>query len=166
MAIKDGKIAAVAAKIDPARALKTVDASGLYVAPGLVDIHVHVYTGTGERASYAGDNSIPPDGFTFRSGVTTVVDAGSSGAKNFEDFKAHIIDRSRTRVLALVNIVASGMRGERFEHNLEDMDPAAAAAMAAKYKSIVVGIKTAHYRVLSGRLWSERYRPALRLEFR
>ena len=146
VAIKDGKIAAVAAKIDPARALKTVDASGLYVTPGLVDIHVHVYTGTGERASYAGDNSIPPDGFTFRSGVTTVVDAGSSGAKNFEDFKAHIIDRSRTRVLALLNIVAGGMRGERFEHNLEDMDPAAAAAMAAKYKSIVVGIKTAHYK--------------------
>ena len=78
VAIAGGKIAAVAANINPADALKVVDASGLYVTPGLVDIHVHVYAGTGERGSYAGDNSQYPDGFTLRSGVTTVVDAGSS----------------------------------------------------------------------------------------
>src|SRR5688572_16728785 len=72
VAILDGKVAAVAANIAPAEAFKVVDASGLYVTPGLIDIHVHVYTGTGERNSYAGDNSVPPDGFTFRVGVTTV----------------------------------------------------------------------------------------------
>ncbi len=44
---------------------------GLYVTPGLIDLHVHVYNGTGERDSYAGDLSVPPDGFTFRSGVTS-----------------------------------------------------------------------------------------------
>ena len=66
--IKDGKIAAVAAKLDPKDALKTVNVGGLYVTPGLIDIHVHVYSGTGERNSYAGDNSVPPDGFTFRVG--------------------------------------------------------------------------------------------------
>src|SRR5574342_120714 len=49
VAIFEGKIAAVAAKLNPADALKTVDVSGLYVTPGLVDIHGHVYTGTGER---------------------------------------------------------------------------------------------------------------------
>src|SRR5262245_22953540 len=69
VAIANGKVAAVAARIDPAEALKVVDASGLYVTPGLVDIHVHVYAGTGERGSYAGDNSLYPDGYTFRSGV-------------------------------------------------------------------------------------------------
>src|SRR4051794_15155694 len=79
VAIKDGKIAAVAAKLDPKDALKTVNAAGLYVTPGLIDIHVHFYTGTGERGSYAGDNSLPPDGFTFRVGVTTVADAGCAG---------------------------------------------------------------------------------------
>jgi len=47
----------------------------MVVAPGLIDLHVHVYTGTGEKGSYAGDLSVPPDGFTFRNGVTTVVDA-------------------------------------------------------------------------------------------
>ena len=77
VAVRSGKIAAVSETIDPALALKTVDVKGLYVTPGLVDIHVHVFAGTGERRSYAGDNSVYPDGFTFRAGVTTVADAGS-----------------------------------------------------------------------------------------
>ena len=101
VAIKDGKIAKVAAHIPAADALKTIDVKGLYVTPGLIDIHVHVYAGTGERNSYAGDNSVPPDGFTFRVGVTTVVDAGCSGWRNFEDFKQRIIDRSKTRVFCI-----------------------------------------------------------------
>jgi dihydroorotase len=146
VAVKDGKIAAVEAKIDPARALKTVDASGLYVTPGIIDIHVHVYTGTGERGSYAGDNSVYPDGFTFRSGVTTVADAGGAGWRNFADFKERVIDRSKTRVLAFLNIVGHGMRGDKFEHNLADMDAAAAARVATQHKGLIVGIKTAHYR--------------------
>ena len=88
VAIRDGAIAAVAEHLDPAPALKVVNVAGLYVTPGLVDIHVHVYAGTGERGSYAGDNSLYPDGYTFRVGVTTVADAGCSGWRNFEDFKA------------------------------------------------------------------------------
>src|SRR6202167_2776574 len=111
VAIKDGKIAKVAAHIPSSAALKTVEAKGLYVTPGLIDIHVHVFSGTGERNSYAGDNSVPPDGFTFRVGVTTVVDAGCSGWRNFEEFKNRIIDRSKTRVFAMLNIVGAGMRG-------------------------------------------------------
>jgi dihydroorotase len=145
VAIKDGKIAEVAKSIDPATALKTVDIQGLYVTPGLVDIHVHAYASTGEEKSYAGDYSLFPDGFTFRNGVTTVADAGSSGYKNFEDFKTHIIDRSKTRVLAFLNIVGAGMRGAKYENNQADMEAAPAAEMAKKYPGIIVGIKTAHY---------------------
>ena len=145
VAIRDGRIAAVEEHIDPAKALKTVDLSGLYVTPGLVDIHVHVYASTGERNSYAGDNSVFPDGFTLRNGVTTVADAGSSGARNFEDFKEHIIDRSKTRVLAFLNIVGAGMRGPNFENNLSDMNPNVAAEMAKRHPGLIVGIKTAHY---------------------
>jgi dihydroorotase len=145
IAIKDGKIAKVATHIPPSNALKTIDVKGLYVTPGLIDLHVHVYAGTGERGSYAGDNSVPPDGFTFRVGVTTVVDAGCSGWRNFEDFKQRIIDRSKTRILALLNIVGSGMRGPKYEQNTSDMDGEATAAMALKYPQMVVGIKTAHF---------------------
>jgi dihydroorotase len=145
VAIRGGKFAAVAPKIDPAAARKVVDVSGLYVTPGLVDIHVHVFAGTGERRSYAGDNSVYPDGFTFRSGVTTVADAGCAGWRNFEAFKEHIIDRSRTRVFAFLNIVGHGMRGRAFEQNVEDMQPGPAAAMALRHRGLIVGIKTAHY---------------------
>ena len=145
VAIKDGLIAEVSKSIDPATALKTVDLQGLYITPGLVDIHVHVYASTGEERSYAGDYSLFPDGFTFRNGVTTVADAGSSGYKNFEDFKTHIIDRSKTRVLAFINIVGAGMRGPKYENNQADMEPAPVAEMAKRYPNIVVGIKTAHY---------------------
>ena len=145
VAIKDGKIAAVEPRSDPSKAFKTVNVRGLYVTPGLVDIHVHVYTGTGEPRSYAGDLSLAPDGFTFRSGVTTVGDAGCAGWRNFEDFKQRIIDRSKTRVLAFLNIVGNGMRGGKFEDDLTDMDAKPAAEMAMKYKGLIVGIKTAHY---------------------
>jgi dihydroorotase len=145
VAIKDGKIAAVAPHLDARDALKTVNVSGLYVTPGLVDIHVHVFAGTGERASYAGDNSLYPDGFTLRVGVTTVADAGCSGWRNFEDFKDRVIDRSKTRVLAFLNIVGHGMRGPKFEDDVSDMEAAPAAEMAKKYPGLVVGFKTAHY---------------------
>ena len=145
IAIRDGKIAALAEHLDPSKALKTVDLKGLYATPGLIDIHVHVYASTGERNSYAGDNSVFPDGFTFRSGVTTVADAGSSGYINFPDFKEHIIDRSKTRVLAFLNIVGAGMRGPKYEDNLSDMNPKPAAEMAKRYPGLIVGVKTAHY---------------------
>jgi dihydroorotase len=145
VAIREGKIAAVAPRIDPASTFKTVDVAGLYVTPGLIDIHVHVFASTGERNSHAGDLSVYPDGFTLRSGVTTAADAGSAGWRNFEDFKAGVIDRSRTRILAFLNIVGHGMRGRRFEADLEDMQPGPTAEMALRYKGVIVGIKTAHY---------------------
>ncbi|MGC8793589.1 MAG: hypothetical protein ACP5U2_09385 [Bryobacteraceae bacterium] len=130
VAIKDGRIAAVERDISPARALKTVDVTGLYVTPGLLDIHVHVYAGTGMRNAYCGDLSVYPDGHTFRSGVTTVVDAGSSGWRNFPDFKDRVIDRARTRVLAMLNIVGHGMGGDKIEQNTADMNPKATAEAA------------------------------------
>jgi dihydroorotase len=145
VAIAAGRIAAVAPRIDSADAERTVDVGGLYVVPGLVDIHTHVYAGTGEKNSYAGDNSVYPDGFALRACVTTIADAGSSGWRNFDDFKQRIIDRSKTRVLAFLNIVGHGMRGGAFEQDLADMAAQPTADMARRHPEIVVGVKTAHY---------------------
>ncbi len=145
VAIAGGKIAEVGTALNPADALKTVDASGLYVTPGLIDIHTHVYTGTGERGSYAGNSSVYPDGFALRVGVTTVADAGSSGWRNFDDFKTRVIDISKTRVLAFLNIVGNGMRGGKFENDLADMEVKPTADMALRHPGLIVGIKTAHY---------------------
>lgn len=145
VAIKDGKIARVAPGLSPKDAIKTIDARGLYVTPGLIDLHVHVYNGTGEKNSYAGDLSVPPDGFTFRAGVTTVIDAGCAGWRNFENFKDRIIDRSKTRVLAMLNIVGNGMRGGKWEQDMADMDGEATAKMALRYPGVVVGVKAAHF---------------------
>jgi dihydroorotase len=145
VAIAAGRVAAVAPAISPSDASKTIDVAGLYVVPGLVDIHTHVYAGTGEKGSYAGDNSVYPDGFTLRACVTTIADAGSSGWRNFEDFKQRIVDRSRTRVFVFLNIVGHGMRGGAFEQDLADMAARPTAEMARRYRGLIVGIKTAHY---------------------
>ena len=146
VAVAGGKIARVAENISPTEAKQTVDVAGFYVTPGLIDIHVHVYTGTGNKNSYTGDRSVYPDGFTLRSGVTTVVDAGSSGWTNFPDFKSRVIDISKTRVLALLNIVGKGMAGrQEIEQDMTDMDPKATAKRAKEYPGVVVGIKSAHF---------------------
>src|SRR5581483_11764613 len=90
VAIKDGKIAAVADNLQPSSAARVVDAAGLYVTPGLVDLHVHVFAGDRGETYAGGSLSVPPDGFTLRSCVTTAADAGSSGWRSFEDFKKRI----------------------------------------------------------------------------
>jgi dihydroorotase len=77
--------------------------------------------------------------------VTTAVDAGSSGHKNFEAFKAEVIDDARVRLLAFLNIVGAGMYGGKVEDDVREMDVEAAAAMVRKYRNVIVGIKTAHY---------------------
>jgi dihydroorotase len=145
IAIKDGKIAQVAKNIDIKQAAQFVNAKGLYVTPGLIDIHSHNFYGTKPDHQYENGNlALPPDGFTFRNGVTTVVDAGSSGWRTFPAFKAQTIDLSQTRVFAFINIVGEGMRGG-YEQNLNDMDSKMSALIARKYKKHIVGFKVAHY---------------------
>ena len=146
VAIKDGKIYRVAADIPASSAKKTVNVSGLYVTPGLLDIHGHVFHGTENNYLSNSLDALPPDGFTFRAGVTTVVDAGGAGWKNIDLFRTNIVEHSKTRVLAFMNIVGGGMRGvEGFEQDETDMDAKLTGTMALKNKDIVVGIKLAHY---------------------
>jgi dihydroorotase len=146
VAIKDGKVVQVGANINGAGSKQIVDAKGLYVVPGIIDMHAHVFFGT-EPDHYLSNGlvAVVPDGFTFRVGVTTVVDAGGAGWKSFPTFKKNIIDNSQTRVLSLLNIVGEGMRGGAYEQNINDMDSKMAAFVAKQYKDIVVGFKVAHY---------------------
>ncbi len=150
--IAESRIVEVGAGISEDRAAVVIDAAGLYITPGLIDLHAHVFHGTEDDAYLSNSfSSLPPDGFTFRTGVTTVVDVGGAGWRNFRQFKTQTIDRSRTRVLSFLNIVGSGMKGGSIEQDLADMDAKLTAQTARRYKSHVAGVKVAHY---SGRDWT------------
>jgi dihydroorotase len=146
VAINDGRIALVALNIDPKEGKQVIDAKNMYVTPGIIDMHVHVFYGTKyDQALMNGGSSVSPDAFSFRSGVTTFVDAGSSGWRGFEDFKRQTIDVSQTRVLAFLNIVGEGMRGGPFEQSIKDMEAQKTAEYARAHSNDIVGIKLAHY---------------------
>lgn len=147
VAIGDGKIIQVSKDIPSKNAKRVIDVTGLYVTPGIIDMHVHAFHGTNPESYIAdGWDALPPDGFTFRSGVTTIVDAGSAGWRNFRTFKRQTIDRSRTRILAFLNIAGTGMHGRYEEQDVTDMNPEMAAYMITRlYPDILVGVKSAHY---------------------
>ena len=149
VAIQDGKIAAIAQNIDPKLGKQVIDVSGKYVTPGLIDIHGHVFAGTDPDGQLEnGFSSLPADGFTFRVGVTTIVDCGDSGAETFELFKKNVIDKSQTRVLAFLNISRKGMYGDENslqQQNNSFFDPVLAADVAKHYPDLIVGFKVAHY---------------------
>lgn len=145
--IRDGRIAAVAPELEADSAERVIDASGLVVTPGLVDIHFHAYAGSKGDFIGGGNRSIFPDHLAPRSCTTTVVDPGSSGWRNFEEFRRTVIERTRTRTLAMLNIVGTGMLySYDLEQNPNDMSAELTAAMAEKHKDVVVGIKAAHWR--------------------
>ena len=137
VSIRDGKIARVSKNITAGKDELVINAAGMYVTPGLIDMHTHLFPGAGR-----GDPA--PDGYTFRNGVTTAVDAGSSGWESFPDFKKETIDRSETRVLAWLNIVGEGFRGNR-EQDTSDMNSKLSADFARQNKEYIVGFKVAHY---------------------
>jgi dihydroorotase len=150
VAIFQGKIAAVEKNIPDDQAGKVVDVSKLYVTPGLIDIHYHVGHGGAPLNWFAPDaraHALPlgiPADFALQSGVTTIVDAGTSGAETFLQEKEEVIDRAKVRVLAFLNIVANGMSGG-LEQSLDQMDSKLCADTIKKYPDLIVGVKSAHY---------------------
>ncbi len=91
VAISDGTIAAVSESIDASKADRTLDVADLIITPGLIDLHVHMFSTTNIPGAWAGDNSVQPDSNTLPTGITTAVDAGSSGWRNFEFFPHEFI---------------------------------------------------------------------------
>ncbi|MEJ1236504.1 amidohydrolase/deacetylase family metallohydrolase [Chryseolinea sp. T2] len=145
VAIANGKIALIAKDISSDRGKNVIDASGLIVCPGFIDIHTHVFVGSNPGVFADGVYSLSPDDFTFKSGVTTVVDAGTSGAQSFHKFKEQVIDQSRTRILAWLNIASPGMIGNPGQEDVASMDVNAAVDVAKTFSQHIVGIKIGHY---------------------
>ena len=145
VAIADGKIVEVSSEISATDAKKVIDATGCYVVPGLIDLHTHVFVGS--KSGFAdGFNCVSPDDITLKAGITTVVDAGTSGWRNFPVFKKQVIDRSKTRVLSFLNITGSGMTGFPSEEDVNDMDSRMTALVIEQFPDIIVGVKIGHYR--------------------
>jgi dihydroorotase len=149
LAVSGGKVAAVDAAIPATAAVQVVDVTGLYVTPGLIDIHIHCHV---YSEQFYG--CIVADGQSWRAGVTTMVDAGTAGALDFGRFKERVIDKSRTRILAFVNIADHGMGPG--EQEREHLLPELCAGACRAFKE-VVGVKSAHYWT---RLpWDDRHAP-------
>jgi dihydroorotase len=144
--VSGGRVIQVAPDIPISAAKRVVSASGLFVVPGLIDMHAHVFYGTELENGYSnGPNALPPDGFTLPNGVTTVVDTGGAGWRNFPRFKTQVIDTSKTRVLAFLNIVGHGMRGDPYEQDLGDMNAVLTASRVREHPGVLVGVKVAHF---------------------
>ena len=139
IAFKDGKIAAIGSNaVGPAN--ETIDARGLIVTPGLIDLHTHIYWGGTSLG-------VDPDTYMAKTGCTTLVDAGSAGPANFHGFRAHIIEPAKSRVLAYINASFAGifafspavMVGESGDIRL--LNPAEVVRVAREHSDVIVGVK-------------------------
>ncbi len=139
---------------DAGPAAETVNASGLVLVPGLVDLHTHLYQGV----SHYG---IDPDANCLRRGVTTAVDAGSAGAQTFPGFRRYVIDHAQTRIFAFLNVAVQGMITS-LVGELEDLrwaSPAQAIGRAREHPDVIVGVKVR----LGYQMVGDDPEPALRL---
>lgn len=144
IAIREGKIACRAATLSPEPGAAVLDASGCVVSPGLIDLHCHIYP----VFPYVRKDSLRTTNAEeqmVRCGVTTAVDAGTCGWRNFGDFKEHVIDATKLRVLAFLDIAAKGMAYPDSEQSVADINPKIAAAVAEEWNDCIVGFKSAHY---------------------
>ena len=134
--VKDGKILEIGRSLSVDRAKYTVDARGLLVTPGLIDLHVHVYHGHAPIC-------IPPDPICPAGGVTTLVDAGSAGAFNFDGFRRDVIERSETQILALVNLSCIGLVAYQYGELMDRRyaDPKGVVQTLKNHPGVAIGVK-------------------------
>jgi len=145
VAVTGNKIAAVAPDIAASQAKKIIDAHGLYVTPGLVDIHTHLFFTTGAGGAWAGDESIQPDAFSFRTGVTT---HGRCGQRRLARLRNLPPFRDRSRQNARVRVhqhLRSRHAHDAAEQETSEFQPEQVARLAKKHRDVVVGVKSAHY---------------------
>jgi dihydroorotase len=141
VAFRGGRVAAVAPSLDGQPAAEVIDATGLIVSPGMIDLHVHIFDGV----SHYG---IPPDPHCLARGVTTAVDAGTAGAETFAGLRKYVIEASATRLFALLNISRIGLvTGAELDPPVGELDdlrhlsvPAALRCIEAN-RDVILGIK-------------------------
>ena len=136
VAFADGRVAAVGPALGEGAAAETLDCAGRIVAPGMIDLHVHVFWGV----TYLG---IEADPNCIAKGVTTAVDAGSAGAETFPGFRKYVIDVAATRLFAQLNISSQGMLhreiGELTELRYASVPKA--VAMIERHRDVILGVK-------------------------
>ena len=151
VAVTGGRVTALG---EAGQAADTIDASGLVLVPGLVDLHTHLYHGV----SHYG---IDPDTNCLHRGVTTAIDAGSAGAQTFPGFRRYVIDHAQTRILAFLHVAVQGMITP-LVGELEDLrwaSPAQAIGRAREHPDVIVGVKVR----LGCQMVGDDPEPALRL---
>lgn len=130
--IKNGKIEKIGENLN-VKAENVIDAEGVIVTPGFIDIHTHCYP-----KAFLG---LEPDVLGLERGATTILDAGSSGADNYEDFRTDSIEKAKTKVFTLLNVSKEGLiRGHELD-SIDKLDEAKIKATAEKYCDNIVGLK-------------------------
>lgn len=144
VALKEGRVAAVGADLDPAEAVRCIDATDCIVVPGLIDLHTHVY----KDVSMFG---IEADELCPATGVTTAIDTGSAGWINYRGLERYVIERSRTRILAYVNLSGVGLPWRRGEMVYEGyVQPDMCARTVTQHPDTALGVKVRLYRGVGG----------------
>jgi len=134
VAVEDGKIARVAANIPKSEARRVVDVPGKTVTPGLIDLHTHVFDGVAA-------NGVHPDIAGVHAGVTTVVDAGSSGCATFSAFPRHILPKCETEVIPLLHICQTGLATNPDIIAESSIDLESTLRVAREHRGLIKGIK-------------------------
>ena len=141
IAIKGDQIIAIENVPENYVATRTIDASGLVVTPGIIDLHTHVAGGLRRSSPYVEDMMQDADTAGVNSGVTTVVDAGSCGITNIGGLVNHVIPNSKTRVLALLNVGSLGVNRVPEVTSALDIEHDAAVATIQSRKDVIIGVK-------------------------
>ena len=134
VAVQDGKIAGVAANIPASEARRVIHVPGKTVTPGLIDLHTHVFDGVAA-------NGVHPDIAGVHAGVTTVVDAGSSGCATFSAFPRHILPKCETEVIPLLHICQTGLATNPDIIAESSIDLESTLKVAREHKGLIKGIK-------------------------